>query len=362
MKFGPFFNRFKQQNSRISGTSSLDRKLIGNVNARSLPNLTQLKYLGHFLNAQEKKIIGALGGVIVVAALALGGIFLGTHFEAVAKDGGDYSEAMVGQPKYLNPIYASTSDIDSDLSFLMYNGLFRYANGQDLVPDLAASSSLSADKKVYTISLKPNLKWSDGEPVTADDVVYTFETIQNPESSSPLLPAFQGVTVAKIDENTITFTLKEPFAPFLNSLTIGIIPEHIWSTIQPLNLKLAPTNLKPIGTGPWKFSKLVKDDSGTIQSYVLVPNENYYGQKPHLKTLTFKFFADSNEAIDAVQNQSVSAVSFVPSKSQEKLNSKNLASYHLILPQYTALFFNQERSSILKEHMMRTVPTAKEML
>ncbi len=353
MKFGTFFTWFKKQTRSILPKSKLDHKLIGSINARTIPSLTQLKYVGHFLAPQEKKMLGILGTVVAVATLALGGVFVVTHFTAVAKEGGDYSEAMVGQPKFINPIYASVSDIDSDLSFLTYTGLFRYTNGHELTPDLAEKYTLSDDKKSYTVTLKPNIVWSDGEPLKADDIIFTFETIQNPESSSPLLPAFQGVIIEKIDESTIRFTLKEPFAPFLNSLTVGIIPEHIWSGIPPLNLKLAPTNLKPVGTGPWKFSRLIKDDLGTIQSYVLVPNDLYYGQKPYLKTLTFKFFVDPNEAVEAVQNQSVSAISFVPSKSKDKLNSKNLVSHTLILPQYTALFFNQTQNDNLKDKDLR---------
>ncbi len=348
MKLDTFFTWFKKKSRRQQTKAHLDRKLVGAVNSRSIPSFTQLKYVGRFLEPQEKKLVAILGIVSAATALGLAAVFLFTHFTPVARQGGDYSEAMVGQPKFVNPIYASASDIDSDLSSLTYTGLFHYV-GSQLEPDLATTSTLSSDKKIYTITLKTGVQWSDGNPLTVDDVLFTFETIQNPEASSPLLPAFQGVQIEKVDDKTIRFTLKEPFAPFLNSLTVGILPEHIWAAIPPLNLKLTPLNLKPIGTGPWKFKTLIKDDSGTIQSYVLSPNELYYGKKPYLQTLTFKFFADPNEAVDAVQNQSVSAISFVPSKSQDKLSSKNLVSHPLILPQYTALFFNQERNATLKD-------------
>jgi hypothetical protein len=161
MKFGTFFTWFKKQTHSILPKSHLDHKLIGSINTKTVPSLTQLKYVGHFLAPQEKKILAGLGGIALVAALALGGIFVGTHFTAVAKDGGDYSEAMVGQPKFVNPIYASVSDIDSDLSFLTYTGLFHYTNGQTLTPDLAEKYTLSDDKKIYTVTLKKNISWSD---------------------------------------------------------------------------------------------------------------------------------------------------------------------------------------------------------
>lgn len=306
------------------------------------------------MTTAEKRAIGGALAVVGATLLLWGATFVSAHITFAPKDGGEYSEAMVGQPKYINPLFAGTNDIDADITALTYSGLFRYDKEQKFTPDLAESYKISDDKKIYTVKLRQDAHWSDGEAFTADDVVFTFETVQNPEVGSPLYPAFQGVKVEKNGDYEVAFVLKEPFAPFLSSLTAGILPEHIWADIPATSMKLAKNNIQPVGTGPWKFSKFIKDETGNIQTYALARNENYYGVKPHFKTITFKFFNDAPQAIEAVRSQTVSAISFVPRALSEKIISKNLLAYKLRLPQYTALFFNQNQQTDLKTADVRT--------
>jgi peptide/nickel transport system substrate-binding protein len=146
----------------------------------------------------------------------------------------------------------------------------------------------------------------------------------------------------------------------LNSLTVGILPEHIWFTYSQGtigNFKLAENNLKPIGTGPWKFDKFIKKDDGSIQVYFLSRNENYYGQKPYFKTLSFEFFEDCNQAVQEVQNEKIRAMSFVTCKSKNELEKKHVSLYDLTLPQYTALFFNSDTQTDLKDKNFRLALT-----
>ncbi len=286
------------------------------------------------------------------ATLLTSALYVIHHSTIGPKEGGEYSEALIGQPKYINPLFANANDIDSDLVTLIYAGLFTTTE-HGLVPELAENVTVSPDGKTYTIKLKQNIYWSDGEPFSADDVTFTLESAQNPEVGSTLLPAFQGVRVEKIDDTVVRCTLKEPFAPFLHSLTVGILPSHIWSEIPPSNLKLATINLQPVGTGPWMFSKLTKDSNGTIQTYSLNQNPLYFGKKPFLKNLTFKFFTDYSTAIEALKSQNVSAISFVPHELSGKLPIKSIDLHTLEFPQYTALFFNQGRQPLLKNDRMR---------
>ena len=311
-----------------------------------LPNLTQIKYLGNFLSGSEKKtLIGALA-LLGVTLISWGFYFISTHSILSLKNGGEYSEGLIGRPKYVNPIFASTNDIDTDISSLIYSGLFKYDSHKQLVPDLAAKLIIGADQKTYDVELKSGLKWSDGELLTANDVIFTFETLQNAEVGSPLIVAFQGVQIDKIADNTIRFTLKTPYAPFVDSLTLGILPEHIWSEIAPANMRLAQFNLQPVGSGPWKFDKMVKDSAGNLQSYTLAPNTNYYEQKPYLNNVTFKFFDNYNDALSSLRSQNILGLSFVPHNLKDKVNGKNLNNFGLQLPQYTALFFNQTTAEL----------------
>ncbi len=354
MNWNKLSSRFKfKEKAAFYSLDSLDKKLVKNHQKKLFPNWAQFKYVGHFLTAEEKKIIQASIFAISLAAVFWGVSFVYRHSEWVPKDGGEYSEAVIGQPKYVNPLFSPISEVDSDLTSLIYSGLFRYDKNHELVPYLTESYTISEDKKIYDINLRKDARWSDGQSLDAADVIYTFDLIQNPEVGSPLLVAFQGVKIEKVGDYAIRFTLKDSFAPFLQSLTVGILPEHIWGEISPGAIRLAKNNLQPIGAGPWMFNKLVKDNVGNIQSYVLGRNENFFDKKPYIKNLNFRFYSDYDQAIEAVRSQNVSAISFVPRQSKNKLNSQNLAVYNLELPQYTALFFNPEQRSSLKSETLR---------
>ncbi|PIT86958.1 MAG: hypothetical protein COU33_00285, partial [Candidatus Magasanikbacteria bacterium CG10_big_fil_rev_8_21_14_0_10_43_6] len=249
------------------------------------------------------------------------------------------------------------NDVDVDLARLLYSGLMRFDGDQQLVPDLAISSSLSDDKKTYTFALRQDVTWHDGEPFTARDVAFTFERIQDPVAASPLFLSFQTVKVTVIDEYTIQFTLEEPFQPFLSSLTVGILPEHIWGDIEPGRLRLTKVNLQPIGTGPFQFHKLAKDDTGFIFQYELKRFDGYYNQPPYIQNFIFQFFGVYDTdlgAIQALRQKKVDGLHFVPSHLRDKVQRKHVDIHTLQLPQYTALFFNQKKQPLLEDSKVRT--------
>jgi len=337
--------------------SHFDLKLLKQIKPAGLPTWSQFKYLGSFLSSLEKKI-GLVTLAILFLTLISWGIYnISAHSVMAPQVGGEYSEALIGQPKYINPLFSSTSDVDADLTSLIYSGLFKYDNNKKIIPDLAEKVTVGKDQKTYDIELKENLKWSDGEPITINDLLFTFEAIQNAETGSPLIASFQGVRIEKTGENSIRFTLKTPLAPFLEVLTVGILPEHIWSDTAPASLHLAKFNLQPVGSGVWKFEKMVKDNSGTIQSYTISPNENYYGKKPYLDSVVFKFYGNVNEAITALRGQNVLGLSFVPHNLKDKVSGKNINIYPVKLPQYTALFFNKTVMTELKDIDLRKALT-----
>ncbi len=334
-------------------STNFDQKLLKKTQPNLVPNLSQFRYLKSFLTKTEKRIINISLAVLFLTTIGWGITWFFVNSAVVPANGGDYSEALIGQPKYINPLFTSANDIDADLASLIYSGLFKYNDKQKLMPDLASTYTVSPDGKIYDINLRQDAKWSDGEPLNSDDIVYTFETIQDPEVGSPLIAAFQNAKIEKTGDFSVRFTLKEPFAPFLSSLTVGIIPQHIWANVPPSGIRLAKTNLQPVGSGAWKFSKLTKDSSGNIQSYSFDRNESYYKDIPHLKTLAFKFYTDYAQAASALKNQEVMAVSFIPNDLANKIAGKNFQLYKFELPQYTALFFNQDTAPILKTNDMR---------
>ena len=327
--------------------SHYDVRLLKQVQGRSFPRWRQFLYIGKILSQTELRLLRAALVFGLVALVWLGwGIVLAYQVEAPAV-GGKYIEGVVGSPRLVNPLFASLNDVDMDLSRLIYSGLMRYTRDQKLTPDLAASYEISEDKKSYTFSLKTDVTWHDGKPFTARDVIYTMDLIQEPAAGSPLLLSFQGVKVEVLDDYTVRFTLPEPFPSFLASLTVGILPEHIWSSTPPEQIRLAKANLQPIGTGPFVWKSGAKNDLGFITRFVLVRYVNYYRSIPYLEELTFDFFSEYDGvggAINALRDQKVSGLNFVPTVLRERVERKHINLYTLQLPQYTALFFNKDKN------------------
>jgi len=160
--------------------------------------------------------------VAIVGIVVLG--FRGYYYitDEVPKVGGEYTEGLVGSPVYINPIFALANDVDADISKLVFSGLYKYNKNQELEADLITNHGLSEDEKTYTFYLREDAAWHDGEPIVADDVVFTFKIIQDSDFRSPLEPSLRGAEVSKIDDYTFNVVLEEPFAPFLSSLTFGI--------------------------------------------------------------------------------------------------------------------------------------------
>jgi len=270
--------------------------------------------------------------------------------------GGRFTEAVVGSPQFINPIFSSTNDVDSDIARLVFSGLMRYDEKHRLVPDLAVKYDVSDDKKTYIFELRHDIFWHDGEAFTARDVLFTFETMQNSLVNSPLQISFQGIEVSASDDYTVRFVLPEAFAPFLSSLVVGIIPEHLWFQVPPEQMRLNSLNIQPIGTGPFKFKKLAKNEMGYIYNYELESFNRYYRQVPFLKEFVFQFFSEyegGNGAIDAFREKKVTSLNFVPNALRDRVERKYTQLHVMELPQYTALFFNKDHQVFLQDVDLR---------
>ena len=346
--------RSRQPHPLVS--SSADLRLVQHVRGNLAPRFPQLRRMGKILSPKERLLVRVSVVVALVSCVWLAAILANRHRVIVPAVGGRYVEGMVGVPELVNPIFSSLSDVDTELARLIYSGLMRYDEKGRLVPDIAATVAVSDDKKIYTLTLDQDVVWHDGEPLTAQDVAFTIETIQNPLVGSPLLPAFQGVEVNVLDDYKVEFKLKEPFTPFLSSLTVGILPEHIWGSVSDERIRIHKNNLQPIGSGPYKFSKLFKDDTGYIYRYELVRNDRYHRLGPYIAEFAVQFFGDYeglNGVIQALREQKIDGLSFVPHDLREKVERKHIILHTVPLPQYTALFFNQDRNSTLKDGQVR---------
>lgn len=282
-------------------------------------------------------------------------LFLYTSFTVtVPKNGGEYTEGVIGQPLYVNPLLSQTSEADSDLTQLVYSGLFKNNTEGIVVSDLAKDFSVSDDQKIYTIHLKDALKWQDGIPLTAEDVLFTINILQDQAYKSPLRQNWQGIDIIEIDNNTIEFNLKNPYSGFLENLTVGILPKHIWENISPEKFALAEYNLHPIGSGPYAFSAMQKDSGGNILTYKLVSNKYYYGKLPYISKFTFNFYPDEDSMITAYNKKEVMGISSIePGKISSLKNMKSTQIHEFAIPRYFALFMNQTKSPVIADDNVR---------
>lgn len=280
--------------------------------------------------------------------------------EVVPAKGGVLIEGIIGSPQFINPIYSETNDADRDLVELIFSGLLKYSHEGNLVPDLARDFTIKEEGRVVEVDLKENVKWHDGNAFTADDVIFTIETIQDPESKSPVRANWIGVEVKKISDFKVSFELKEPYAPFLDRLTLKIIPSHIWKNVSPESLALswAYNLIFPVGTGPYQMTsvKQEKTDAGVrIKEIQLQEYPGYHGKKPFIPTLVFKFY-DSQEALRiGARNKEIQSFTLNPIEIVT-FNDQSFLSYTFPFSRYFALFFNldpPEGKEFIKEKEIR---------
>jgi peptide/nickel transport system substrate-binding protein len=323
-------------------------KLIPRLRPHHLPEM--------FENLSRKEFYTI--AVCVLLILSAGGFLIYSGITSKSGDskfGGELVEGLIGQPQFINPVLAPARNVDTDLSRIVFAQLLKYDNQQNLVPDLAESlPQISSDQKTYTIKLKPNLKWQDGKPLTAEDVLFTIETIQDTTYDSPLRVNWSRVKAEKLDDLTLTFKLREVSVSFSGNFTFGILPRHIWEGVPANNFRLSDINLNAIGSGPFKVEEIQKTSDGTIKSITLKYNEYYHEGRPYLDNLTFRFYADTDELVNAFQAKKIQSFGYVPFDKKAYLTpSDKFSQYRINLPEYQAVFFNQSQNPVLADKAVR---------
>lgn len=273
--------------------------------------------------------------------------------DAIPAYGGTYSEALVGEPQFINPLLLGINDTDKDIAALVYSGLMKYDESGSVVPDLAERYEISQDGKEYTFFLRDDAEWHDGEKVTADDVLFTLSAILNPDYGSPQRASLQGIKVEKIDDRAVKLILSQPYAQFLERMTIGIISRRVWEGINPQNINLAEANLMPIGSGPYRFVKFKKDKYGRIVSFSLAANPRYHGGAPFVAAIDLFFYRTVDEALQAYQRKDVMGIAGVQPRQKDDLEKRGVKIYSMNVPKYFAVFFNQTRNKALADKNVR---------
>lgn len=310
----------------------------------------KLRKLPFVLDFKEKILFGVFIILFVCGIVLLFLSFYLSHTEIAPAHWGMIKEGILGQPRFINPIYAETNDPDRDLVELIFSGLMKYDAQGNVVLDAAKSYQVLEGGKIYEVELKKGIYFHDGAPLTADDVIFTIKTIQNPEFQSPLLKRWLGVEVEKISDYKLRFILQNSYPAFLENLTVKILPAHLWQNVAPENFTLDTHNLKPIGSGPFKFESLQQDSSGAIKAITLTAFKQYFGGEPFIQKIQFLFFDDQKSLISAATTGLVDSI-ILPPTEQSQISNFNI--YHFESPRYFALFVNLGKNKILDKLEVR---------
>jgi peptide/nickel transport system substrate-binding protein len=323
------------------------------------PKATQWKQLFKILKKTEKRFFLVLVVLAISSASFLAITFYLSNTKVAPAYGGSYTEGIIGQPRFINPIYGETNDVDRALIGLVYSGLMTYDQNGKIVNDLVKSYQISDNGKVYTFQLKDELFWQDGVPLTADDVIYTIKTIQDSDFKSPLRANWLNVAVQKISNKSFALALGTPYNSFLENCTIKIIPQHIWKNILAENFSLSPYNLQPVGSGPYTLSNIQENSNSFIKSLTLTANHKYYGKLPYISELSFNFFENKDDLISAANQKTIDGFSVSDIDNDGALAEKSIrqgwstnekfAVYSFSLPRYFAVFFNTQDARVLSD-------------
>lgn len=302
----------------------------------------RLKKLLQKLEPRERLVLYVGLALFVVSFSAYSTIRIREQSVIVPIAGGLYREGVVGQPRSINPVISNNVP-DEILSAMIFSPL------KDLVSNIDAKK----DSRVYNIKIFENLKWSNGQPLTADDIVFTIKTIQDPRAGSPLYKNWEGVTAERISELQIQFILPSPYAFFEKSMMkLPVIPKHIFSNIPPENFKLSAYNLEPIGSGPYKIKNLVKRKDGFISQYSLSPNENYFKDKPFIENLKITFFETDDDMLRAFRFRQIDGFGTLsPIPENARITSAEILEFPM--SRYYAVFANPSVNPSLKDETLR---------
>ncbi len=270
----------------------------------------------------------------------------------VPKTGGTLKEGLIGIPRFINPVLA-ISETDKDLSALVYSGLTRITPDGEIIPDLASSYEVSEDGLEYFFKIRDDAVFHDGKKITSDDIVFTIDKVKNPVIKSPKRANWEGVTIEKISDTEIKFTLSQPYSPFLLNTTLGILPSHIWNNVSSEEFAFTQVNIEPIGSGPYKISKIRRNSSGITERYELKSFDKFTLGKPYIKNIHFYFFKNEDLLMTALKNKQINSVNSIQPKNAKELSERGFNVKEYPLPTIFGVFFNQSKAPILASKTVR---------
>jgi peptide/nickel transport system substrate-binding protein len=271
------------------------------------------KRLDNIREVQWHVIVWVLAMGVLIAATGLQLMWNQQGYQtAAAAEDGVYAEAALGPVDTLNPLFANSS-AEQSASYLMFSRLLNYDKTGHLNYDLASNVRVNDTNTVYTITIRPDVKWHDGVKLTARDIAFTVNLMKDPNTRT-VFSGWSDIGVKAIDDTTIEFTLKSSFAPFLHALVFPIVPQHILKGVTPLNIRENDFSQNPIGSGPFKFNMIQSVDSTSGRKVIyMVRNDDYYGGTAKLSRFQLHSYNTGTEILSALSKNEVNAATDIPS-------------------------------------------------
>lgn len=342
------FRRSQRQveNLGMQAEEGLDRHLFGRLN--------KLVGIRRFVTTWVMLLCLLVFGVV------LQGRALSNYYQTTQPiPGGIYNEGILGAFTNANPIYSSGL-VDSAVSRLVFSGLMKNDSDNKLIGDLASKLSVNTTGDVYTATLRTDARWHDNYPVTAQDVVFTYKTIQNPDAKSPLMSNWKDVKITAKGAHTVVFTLPHPLASFPYSLTTGILPLHILKSYSPSQLRTASFDTAdPIGTGPYKWETIEVhgDTPETREEQIgLVANDDYYGGAPKIPHFTIRAIHDEERLVTSFNRNELTAVAGLKTVPDNMKLTNDSVEYDTPLTAEVMVFLKND-TKVLKDPQVRQALT-----
>ena len=321
-----------------------------------------LSFVKEFKIPKKQEIIDAIASfskkefyiftcVIIVSFVSMI-IFLGKlnnkFLVDVPVSGGSITEGIIGMPTLVNPVLA-LSNADKDLVSLVYSGLMRRQPDGTFIPDLAESYTVSPDGLTYTFIIKKEARFHDGRKLTSDDIIFTINKIKDPTIKSPRRIGWDGVTVEKTDDRIIVFKLKQPYISFLDNMTIGILPIHIWKNVQDSQFNISPFNIKAVGSGPYKIKSVLKNKDGIPEKYTLKKFLYFTLGVPHINEISILSFSNEKDLVQAVLNDSINQASGISPKNAKVLEENSHIIHTASTSRIFGLFYNSNKNKLFAD-------------
>lgn len=300
------------------------------------------------------------GWVLLLVLLSTGVIIQSRALSGFYQDlnpvaGGTFVEGQAGSFTNANPIYAS-SPVDKTVSKLVFSSLMQYNSDNELVGDVAKSMEVDKSAVNYTLKLRDDVYWHDGQKLTAKDVVFTFNTIQDADAKSPLRPIWQKVKIAYKNDYEVKITLPHSLSSFPQSLTTGLIPEHLLSNIPASRLRSVAFNTaSPVGSGPfkWRNIEVTGDQPEDRQEKIgLSRNAGYYKGAPLIEKFIVRSFHNNEDLLNSYQNNELTGVVGIDKILDNKVTSDSSQEFNMPLMAQVSVFLKNS-NPILKDAKVR---------